>query len=250
MMNYNVIIVDNEPMQIEHLRTLLTNHFPGYKIIAECPGVPQGIEAVNKMEPDVVFLDVEMPPYTGFDLLRKVNNLSFDVIFTTSFDKYAIEAIKFSALDYLLKPFGKEELAGALAKFENKKRENSVAQIQNLIANMSLQNKNSHKVGLPTSGGLEFYRIDEIIRCESSNDLSVITLMNKGQVVISRSLKECEDSFGNYGFCRIHNQHLINLAHVKKYIKGEGGQVVMEDGVTLDVSRRKKEEFLKMLNKF
>lgn len=248
-MNYNVIIVDNEPKQIEHLRDLLSKYFTFYNIVAECPGVPEGIESVSKLAPDIIFLDVEMPPFTGFDLLKKVEQLNFEVIFTTSFDKYAIEAIRFSALDYLLKPFGREELAGALAKFELKKRGDSEVRIKNLIANMNMQNKGSHKIGLPTGNGLAFYRIEEIVRCESSNDLTVFTLMNKEQVVVSRSLGECEDSFGNYGFCRVHNQHLINLTHVKKYIKGEGGQVLMEDGTTVDVSRRKKEEFLKLLNR-
>ena len=248
-MKYRTVIVDNEQPHINHLKSLLTNHFQDYELIAECMSVPEGIDVIKELSPDLVFLDVEMPPHTGFDLLQAFYHHNFEVIFATSYNEYALQAIKFSALDYLLKPFGLEDLREALSKFEAKQQKEAThRQYENLLLNLQQQSHQQKKISLSSAMGMEFYRIDEIIRCESDNSYTTFFLTNNRHVVVSKPIKDWEELLDMYGFCRVHHQHLINLQHVKKYVKGEGGIAHMTDNKEVDVSRRKKEDFLKKLS--
>lgn len=247
-MNYTAIIVDNELPHIRHLKSLLAEFFKHYNLIAECKSVPEGVSAIEQLQPDLVFLDIEMHPHTGFDLLREIKNPHFEVIFTTSHNEYAIEAIKFSALDYLLKPFDEGDLRIALIKFEARKhKEESRMQYENLLANLQQQHLQQQRITLASVNGLEFYKIEEIIRCESENVYTTFFLTENRKVVVSKPLRDWEALLDRFYFCRVHNQHLINLAHLKKYIKGEGGTAIMSDGKEVDISRRKKETFMQKL---
>ncbi|MEO8150826.1 MAG: LytTR family DNA-binding domain-containing protein [Bacteroidia bacterium] len=247
-MNFTAIVVDNEPPHIIRLKQMLEKDFQDYKIIAECESVDEGVAAIKNLNPDLVFLDIEMPPKTGFDLLREFDEHNFEVIFTTSYNEYAIQAIKFSALDYLLKPFSKDDLTSSLKRFESKKqKEDTKKQFENLLANLQPQPNQQKRITLATSNGMEFYKTEEIIRCESDNSYTTFFLTEKRKVVVSKPIKDWEELLDPFNFCRVHHQHLINLLHVKKYIKGEGGIAIMSDLKEVDVSRRKKDDFLKKL---
>jgi two-component system LytT family response regulator len=205
--------------------------------------VAEGVQAIAQHQPDVVFLDIQMQRETGFDLLTKLNSIDFEVIFTTAHSEYAIKAFKFSAIDYLLKPIDIEDLQNALAKVEHKQNQNSAGRLEHLIQNLRTNTPENYKLALPTTEGLVFVQLNNILYCEASSNYTII-YTPKNKYIVSRTLKQYEDLLGEHNFFRIHNSYLINLNAVKKYIRGEGGSVVLENDITLDVSKRKKEAFL------
>ncbi len=247
---YSVAIVDDEKHQQEHLTELLQKHFPLYRIATICSSVDEGIEKIKSLQPQLVFLDVIMPPYTGFDLLNRLPERNFDVIFTTSYENFALQAFKVSAVDYLLKPFGKDLLQDALAKFEEKfSSKQSRQHLEVLLHNINQPVSANTKIALPTLTGFVFVEVKDIVRCRADNTYTTVSLTDKRQLVISRSIKECETMLGDFNFFRSHVSHLINMNHITEYLKGDGGTVKMSDGASVDISRLRKEEFLKRLNK-
>ncbi len=247
---HTAIIVDDELAQQEILSNMLQKNFRNYDVKAICNSVDKGIEKINDIKPDLVFLDVVMPPKTGFDLMNYYKQIPFEVIFTTSYEKYAIDAFKVSAIDYLLKPFGVEQLKIALEKFELRHAtKTSLAHIETLLHNINSNTSASARIALPTLSGYTFEDVKNIIRCEADNVYATFYMADKRQITISKTLKECEELLQQFNFIRVHQSHLINIAYVKEYLKGEGGTVKMTDGSNIDVSRRKKDDFLRMLNK-
>ncbi len=247
------IIVEDEARGRNALKAML-NHISDVKLIGEASNVDEGIALIENGDPDLVLLDIEMPFKNGFDLLAAIPNRKFDVIFTTAYDSYAIRAFKFSAIDYLLKPIDPEELKCAIEKTATK-RQNDIhqpqLQINNLLENLKSMNKQNFKLSLPTFEGSLFIPIDDIIRCESDANYTRFHIRNETKpIMVSKTLKDYDELLTDYGFCRVHHSHLINLKFIKKYIKGEGGIVVMLDGSEVEVSRRKKEVFQKSLEKF
>lgn len=247
---HTALIVDDEPAQQELLSNMLRKNFPDYELKAICNTVDAGFETINALKPELVFLDVVMPPKTGFDLLGYYKQIPFEVIFTTSHEQYAINAFKVSAVDYLLKPFGREELAVALQKFEQRiAAKHSLQHIETLLHNIHNNTSDRARIALPTMNGFVFVQASDIIRCESDNVYTSILMTDKTKHLVSKTLKECEELLTQFNFFRIHQSHLINMRHIKEYIKGDGGLVKMNDGSTLDVSRRKRDEFILLLNK-
>ena len=247
------IIVEDEARGRNALKAML-NPILDVKFMGEAANVDEAIKLIDLSEPDLVLLDIEMPFKNGFDLLAAIPNRKFDVIFTTAYDSYAIKAFKFSAIDYLLKPIDPEDLKSAIEK-TIAKRQNNIhqpqLQINNLLENLKSINKQNFKLSLPTFEGSLFIPIDDIIRCESDANYTRFHIKNEPKpVMVSKTLKEYDELLTDYGFCRVHHSHLINLKFIKKYIKGEGGIVVMLDGAEVEVSRRKKEVFQKSLEKF
>lgn len=241
------IVIDDEKQHRDFLRDAIAVHLPGVEIIGEATSVVEGIKLVDSSDLDILFLDVQMPPHTGFDLLKAVTNKNFEVVFTTSFDSYAIDAIRFSAFDFLLKPYGCDDLCDVIERYRQKNLQNqSTKQIENLLHNIN-EGTTKKKIGLSDKSGIEFFEIDAIVYCKSENVYTTFYFDNKTEIVTSKSIKDYEKELGNYSFFRIHNSYLINLHKVKKYIRGEGGQVVMSNGATLDVSRTRKDLFLKKL---
>jgi two-component system, LytTR family, response regulator len=238
------IIVDDELKSRESLRILLEDFCDNVEVMALCQNVEEGIQAIHTHKPDVVFLDIQMQRETGFDLLAKIKNIDFEVIFTTAYSEYAIKAFKFSAIDYLLKPIDIEELKRALSKVERKINGSFSQRLEHLIQNLKPATPQNFKLALPTSDGLVFIRIDEILYCEASSNYTEIFCSDGKKYLVSRTLKEYEDILTEHNFFRIHNSHLINLSCIKKYVRGDGGYVVMNNDVALDVSKRKKEAFL------
>ena len=211
----------------------------------------EAVSKISTLNPDIVFMDIELPGMTGFDILEKIGDIHFEVIFTTAHIKYGIKAIQFSAIDYLLKPIQVEELQIAVQRVvEHRAVSNPLEKIKNLFENVRLLNNNDpfSRIAFPTSDGLKFIDLDQIVRCMASNNYTHIFLANKEKILISKSLKDVENILPHNNFCRIHNSHLVNLKYIRKLIKGDVSLLVMNDNTELEVSRRKKDELVRILN--
>jgi len=248
-MAIKAIIVDDELGARESLSKLIEKHCKSVEVVAKADSMKTAYDSINSLNPDLVFLDIEMPNGNAFDLLEKFKEINFNIIFTTAYDHYAIKAIKFSAIDYILKPIDSEELVNAVARYEGKKQEKTTinSQFKTLLSNVK-PNTKLKKVGIPDGDGLIFINLSDIIRCDSDGNYTYFILTTGKKIVASRTLGEYEEMFADENFFRVHRSHLINLEHVKKYIKGEGGYVVMNDNSQVEVSRRNKAEFLDKLS--
>ncbi len=235
------LIVDDEENSRFTLSEMLRMFCPDVKVIGEAEGVKTALEQTNKLDFDVVFLDIQMMDGNGFDYLRQVENIDFDVVFITAFDQFAIQAIKYSALDYLLKPLDADELKEAVKKVK-KKEYKSKKNYDVLLDNLKDQEK--QKLVLPTNEGIHIIQIDNIIRCEADDYYTRIFLADKRMIMVSKTLKNTEELLSGKSFVRSHKSHLVNLQFVKKYVKSDGGYLELKDGTTIPVSRRKKELIL------
>jgi two-component system, LytTR family, response regulator len=241
------LIVDDESRGRQTLSNLLKDNCPDVEVLEMCDSVDAALTAIDKLRPGLVFLDVEMPQQNGFALLEKSPNLNFDVIFTTAHSHHAIKAIKFSALDYLLKPIDIDELRSAVDKVAQKKNQQSHSNIEFLLQNTRSPQKKFDKIALPTTDGFVFVNISEIIRCEASGSYTLFYFDKKDSLLVCKNLKEYEELLTDMNFFRVHHSHLVNLANIQRYIRGDGGQVIMQDGSVIEVARRKKEQFLQKL---
>jgi two-component system LytT family response regulator len=240
----NAIIVDDELKSRESLKILLEEFCDNVTVKALCQDVAEAVQAIQQYKPDVVFLDIQLQRETGFDLLTQLGDFDFEVIFTTAYAEYAIKAFKFAAIDYLLKPIDIEELKRALSKVEKRMNDSISLRLQQLMQNLKNTSSENYKLALPTTDGLVFVKMQDILYCEASSNYTEITVMDGKKYIVSRTLKEYEDMLGEHNFYRIHNSYLINLNAIKKYVRGEGGYVIMANDKSLDVSKRKKEGFL------
>ena len=241
------IIVDDEPYCCESLATLLERFCPEVKISAICNSGQESLSAIQEIKPHLVFLDIEMPYMNGFELLEKLPAIEFELVFTTSYDQYAIKAFRFSALDYLLKPVDREELQKAVKKVSGRMQSPIPQQLEILLQKINHTNNSIQRIALPTMEGLQLVPINSIISCASEGNYTIFLLMDKQKIVVSRPLKEVEEMLTEHSFLRVHNSYLVNMNEINKYIKGEGGYLVMSDSSTVDVSRSKKEMLLKKL---
>jgi two-component system, LytTR family, response regulator len=243
------IIIDDEARSRKALQIALKDYCPSVEIISIAETPEKGIEAIITCKPDIVFLDVQMPGMSGFDLLSHFPEINFDIVFITAHDHYAIKAIRFSALDYLLKPIQIDELMAAVRKAEEKKNYRQTNwQYKSLYENVRSSHNASGSIALPIGDGLLFIKTQDIIRCEAEGNYVIIYRAGKEKILITKTLGDIESMLDTKEFFRVHNSHLVNLAHIKKYVKGDGGYVIMSDNSTADVSRRKKEEFMQTLN--
>lgn len=239
------IIVDDEILVAGNLVMLLNRYCPEVEILAVAHSSKEAEIQIRDKGPDLVFLDVEMPYGNGFDLLKRFDKIDFGVIFVTAFDHYAIKAIKVSAIDYLLKPIDINELVAAVSKAQKQLKSKSVNQGLNLLLNNLAQPSiKLQKLTLPTMDGMIFVNIDDILYCKSDGNYTSFQLLNGQSPLVTRQIGTYEDLLPEPLFCRIHRQYIINVNQVSKYIKGRGGYVVMSDGKVIDVSVRKKEDFL------
>lgn len=247
------IIIDDEELSHSALNRLLKAH-PDIQVVAAGYSVAEGLDLIARYQPELVFLDVEMPDGAGFDLLQRVGKPGFYVIFITAFAKYAISAIRFGALDFLLKPISPEDLAGALQRARERKEEKlSTGQLDILFETLRLlpEKKLPSRIGIPTNEGIIYRRVGDIIRLEANQSYTEF-FFAKGQkkVVASVNIGEYEDQFAPYrDFMRVHRSHLVNLPYVEKYVRGDGGYLVMQDGAMVNVSKNYKEELLNRLDR-
>jgi len=250
------LIIDDEQHCIEALEILLIKYCPEIEISDKCRDGFCGIEAIRKNQPELVFLDIAMPRMNGFDMLSKLEEIDFEIIFTTAFDNFAIKAFKVSAVDYLLKPIERNELVNAVNQVKEKIFLKTHAQhnIRNkqhmlsLLDNLRAEQKAFPNIAIPTLEGLKIIHVNEILYVLGEGNYAQIYLKDQKPILISKTIKFIEDRIEGHYFFRIHNSSLINLNEIRSYIKGAGGQVLMSDGATLNVSRSKKDEFLKALN--
>ena len=243
------IIVDDEPYCCETITTLLEDS-PEVEVVAVCYNAANALSAIQKYSPDLVFLDVEMPKMNGFEMLEQLPAVNFDLIFTTSYDKYALKAIRFSAIDYLLKPVDQEELLNAVQKVIRRSQKPIAQQLEILMQKIHQPHTPISKIAMPTMEGLQMIPVDSIISCESDSNYTILLLKNNKKIIVSRTLKEIDELLEEHSFVRVHRCYLANLNEVEKYVKGEGGYLVMSDGTTIDVARNKKEVLLKKLLRY
>ena len=241
------IIVDDEHYCCDTLETMLEKYCPDVELIAVAHSGEEAFDSIHKYQPDLVFLDIEMPRMNGFDMLQKIGNISFEIIFTTSFDQYALKAIRFSALDYLLKPIDKDDLQAAVQKVIQRTQKPITQQLQLLMQKLQQPTNPINKIALPTLEGLQMVQVGSILYCESDSNYTTFFLKGKQRIIVSRTLKEMEELLADYSFVRVHNSYLVNLAEVDKYIKGEGGYLVLNDGSSINVSASRKKVLLAKL---
>jgi two-component system LytT family response regulator len=245
--SYTALIIDDERKGREVLINLLAEYCPHIVITGEAGDVEAAFSLINDKHPDVVFLDIQMPGGSGFNLLEKFEQIKFQIIFTTSFDQYAIKAIRMSALDYLLKPINIDELVAAVGKLGIVDQNIETLNDQLNIIRLKQQNQGKmEKLALPTQQGFHFLNIGDIEYCEASSNYTYIHLKNKNSILASRTLKDFNELLEDEGFCRIHQSYLINMKYIKKYLKSSSS-VLMENGKELSVSVRKKDEFMEKL---
>jgi two-component system, LytTR family, response regulator len=239
------IIVDDEPKNVRILNKLLTDYCKDVKIIGSAADSNEAMHLINELKPDLVFLDIEMPNGNAFDLLDKLMPIHFEIIFITAFENYSLKAFKYSALDYLLKPVSIEDLEIAVQKAKNQTNNKNInLQVKSLLQNINVANKGLQKIAVHTLEGLEFLKIENIIRLEAKGSYTEFYLNDKSKIIGSKSIKEYEDLLSEDIFIRIHNSHIVNLNYIKKYHKGRGGYIILEDGKNIEVATRRKYDFL------
>ena len=244
-MMLTAVIIDDEANSVDVLKTLLSTYCPNVRVVAQAENAAGGRKIVAEHTPDIVFLDIEMPFESGFDMLDSLEYRNNSVIFVTAYDHYALKAIKYLAMDYLLKPVDIDELKQAVKKAAERKELHSFqAAPVSLLKTYLEKGLDNSKVALPMADGIQFVNRHEIVRCEACGNYTRIYLQENRTYLVARTLGEYEDLLSPYNFLRIHHAHLINLDHIEKYVRGEGGYVIMSDGAIVDISRRKKQDFL------
>jgi len=245
---FKALIIDDIENSRITLAHDLAEYCPSIQVIGEADGVQNGIEEINDKKPDVVFLDIQMPDGTGFDMLEQIGDFNFQVIFTTALDSFGIKAIKFSALDYLLKPIDPDELIKAVDKLKTSQQKDDVKDsISLLLENMRDIKPDNKRIALNSAEKIHMVYIKDIIRCESQGAYTIFYLANKEQILVTKNLKEYEHLLEEHSFIRVHHSHLINFSYLKEYIKKEGGYAVMSDQSQVPVSFRKRNNLLDMI---
>lgn len=245
----STVIIDDEAHCVQRLRDMLAACCSeSIALIGTFASADEGIRGITELQPQLVFLDVQMPGKSGFDMLKSLQQINFRIIFTTAYEKYALQAFKFSALDYLLKPVDPDELFTAVNKASTANpRADESGKMEVLLHNLLQVHDQSKKISVPTSEGFIFLRMSDIIRCQASINYTTIFLKGKRKLMVAKTLKEFEDMLGQYNFFRVHNSHLVNLICIESYQKGKGGSLVMSDGAEIEVSVRRKDTLLKRL---
>ncbi|MEZ5197004.1 MAG: LytTR family DNA-binding domain-containing protein [Bacteroidales bacterium] len=240
------IIVDDEPHMRQTLNKLLQKHCPNVKIVDMAGSVSSGLESIRKHHPDLVLLDIKMDDGTGFDLLRQAEPIDFKIIFITAYDQYAVEAFRFSALDYLLKPIIPAYLAGAVYRAEEQKIRDLEIQLGNLKNNLGTQDVSKKKIILKTLENIHILAVEDILYCASDSNYTTFYLANSNQIVVSKTLKEYEDLLKGSGFFRVHKSFLVNLSKINRLEKSEGGNLIMSNNEKIPIGASRKEQLMEL----
>jgi two-component system, LytTR family, response regulator len=245
----NAIIIDDEKKCVSLLEKMIGQSLPDIHILATATQPEEGIKLIRQYEPDLVFLDIEMPKKNGFEVLEATKDIPYEIIFTTAYNQYAIKAIRFSALDYLLKPVDSDELTHAVQRYKSKHiSDTRQQQLEMLFSNLKNLSQPFHKISVTTLEGVIFINTNDILYCEATGSYTILYLRNGEKLTTSRPLKDFEELLHEHSFFRIHHSYLININEMKRYVKGDGGFAIMSNNTELPVSKRKKEEFLKKLH--
>jgi len=242
------IIVDDEKSSLQNLQHKISAYCPDIRVVATSEKPEEAIGFIRQHKPDVIFLDIEMPRMSGLRMLDELGDFGGEIIFTTAYNHYAVQAIRISAFDYLVKPVSIAELQNAVARLVKSKQSRTKERLDILRQSLSSSKHQEDKIAVPTSEGLEFIEIKNIIHIDSDSNYSRLFLAGGKNILVTKLLKDFEEMLVPYHFFRVHHSYLINMNYIQKYIRGDGGQVVLDNGDTVDVSRRKKEEFLKLIS--
>jgi len=244
------VIIDDENNNIINLKALLQKHCPQVNVIAVAQNAEEGKQVIAAHQPGLIFLDIQMPGKNGFELLQSLPRLNFEIIFVTAYDKYGIQAIKFAAIDYLLKPIDVKELKEAVHKAAIKHASNKNTQLENLLQLLKhQQQKEDHRIALPTTKEIRFIKTVSIVRCEASNNYTTFYFTDGEKLLISKPIYEYEELLKDYGFIRCHQSHLINKKIIKSYVKEDGGYLLLDDNTVIPISKQKKEVIKNLLTK-
>ncbi len=246
MNKIKAIIIDDELGARQTLKSIIEKFIPDINIVAEADSIETAVNVIESTDKDIVFLDIEMPFGNSFDILTQLKKIDFEIIFITAHNQYAIDAFKFSAIDYLLKPVKISELITAVNKFRKKRDSQHMMNnelIKTLLNNLNNINK---KLVLSTVNGFNIEKIENIIRCESDGNYTRFIMTDGRKIVVSKTLKEFDEILSNKGFFRVHQSYLVNLNHITRYNKGQGGEILMTDNILIPVARAKKETFLQI----
>jgi len=242
-MEITSIIIDDEPNNIQNLQTILQIHCPDVTVLATAQNADDGVVAIKQHKPALIFLDIQMPVKSGFDVLTEFAEPDFEVIFITAYDQYGIQAIKFSALDYLLKPINIIELKNAVNKAGKKiSAKLKDHKLENLIANIMRGQREVPKIALPTLKETRYIKVDEIVRCEASDNYTTFYTANAEQILVCKTLKDFAELLHFHGFIRTHQSHLINVEFVKSLLKEDGGVLLMADNMKIPISKQNKDQ--------
>ena len=240
-----ILLVDDEKDALEALEWKLNNYIDNIEVTT-CNSPIKAIEIINTQKPDVVFLDIQMPEMDGFSMIEAVDYKDFNLIFTTAHDEFALKAIKVSAIDYLLKPVDKDELVASMEKIHKSKKEDLLENKLQLLLN-NLNTGNNDKINISADGKVYLLDKDDVVMLKSDKSYTTIFLKSEQQILVSKTLKEVEKKFNFPEFFRVHNSYLINLNHIKEYLKGLGGELIMTNGLTASISRNRKAELFKKI---
>jgi len=242
------VIIDDEPNARQVIRNILELYCSQVDVVGEAENVKTGVEVIKELAPDLVFLDINMPDGTGFDLLNKVKSIHFRFIIVTAYEQYAIQAIRKSAIDYLMKPINANELIEAVEKasLTENHAENDVVKVENYLHNMQ-KDMEEHRIVLNTLNAIYVVKVREIVRCMADKNYTEVFLLNGKRLILSKTLKDFEEMLNGYGFFRTHQSHIINIRFIESYEKGLGGTVVMTDNSKVPVSSRRKDTFMKLM---
>jgi two-component system LytT family response regulator len=245
------LIIEDEQKSRDVLLKIIEKNCPELKVVGNASNVTEGVDMIKSLKPDLVFLDITMPDGSGFDLLEQVADQKFDLIFATASNSHAIRAFKYSACDYLLKPIDIEELKNAVQRVVKRKNETpDMGNLNFLIQQLKKSDDNFQKITLPTGNAYEIINLKDIVRCEADGSYTYFYLTDKRKLMVSASLKHYEELLPEQDFIRVHHHNLINMNHVVRFLKEDGGYAVMSDGSKIEISRRKKDQFMDRLKSF
>jgi two-component system LytT family response regulator len=244
-----VLIIDDEAHIRDSLNKLLDRHCPQVTVSGEADGVDTGLKAIHDLHPDLVMLDIQMADGTGFDLLNALPVIDFKVIFVTAFDQYALQAFKFSAVDYLLKPVNPEALAEAVKRAEQQVQAHHQLQMQALKENLKNIDKQHKKIILKTTENVYLLNLQDLITCESDDNYTRVYTTGGEKILVSKTLKDYEEMLSGCGFYRVHKSYLINLAHIKRFEKQEGGYIILTNDLKIPVASRKRDEMMELMER-
>jgi two-component system LytT family response regulator len=245
----NVLIIDNDANIREGLKEMLTQYCSGIQSVAEAHSVASGFQSIQQFQPNLVFLDVEMDDGTGFDLIKKLGSYHFQLIFITAYNKYAVDAFRLSAIDFLQKPIDPQELVESVTKAKNSIRNlNLQKQLQVLHESMNAIRTNEKKIVLKDNEAIHFVRVQDIIRCEADGAYTKFHIVHSSPLLISKSLKEYDELLSPFGFIRCHHSHLVNISKILKFDKTDGGYLILDNKDLIPVSQRKKDQVLDFLS--
>ena len=243
------VIIDDEFHIRDTLVNMLEMNCPEVRVLGQASGVASGIAAIKELQPELIFLDIQMKDGTGFDLLQAFPAIDFKVIFVTAFDHYALQAFRFSAVDYLLKPVNPEQLKEAVSRAGNLIHEDFNKQMKVLEENLKSATNKNKKIILRTSESIHLLEVGNIICCDSDSSYTTVHTVEGDKIIVSRTLKEFEEMLTECGFYRVHKSFLINLVHIKRFDRQEGGYIILTNGLKIPVASRKRDEMLAMLEK-